>query len=90
MTSMYTVARRAISQLDESRARPITKPRMVARTTPMAATSTVLSRPTQKTRALDDSSLYAISVCGMPNPAGWRRNPKPEAMPCLLRLSIVL
>ena len=57
MTSMYTVASLATSQLDDRRARPIAKPRMVARTMPMTATRIVLSRPTQNTRQLGESSL---------------------------------
>ena len=41
---------RDTSQFDDSRAMPMTNPRMVAKTMPSAATSSVFVSPTQKAR----------------------------------------
>jgi hypothetical protein len=57
MLSMYTVARRATSQLVESRASPIAKPSTVASVIPITETSTVFNSPTQNTRAFGDITL---------------------------------
>ena len=86
MTSTYTWARLRTMKFFDSRATPISVPNTVARTMPVIARRSVLSRPTTM-RVVDRLGLAEVAVRRSGTPPAGRGSPKLGGMFWLRLLS---